>query len=82
MVNVIPTNVITNGGVVTENGAEVEVKIKLPEAIKDSLSSSIVHSGFNFKFTIPKEIYEKGLNIPLADNNGLNLMEKQPNKSL
>jgi hypothetical protein len=48
------------------NGAEVEVKIKLPEAIKESLSSSIVHSGFNFTFTIPKEIYEEGLGAPLT----------------
>ena len=39
------------------NGAEVEVKIELPESIKASLSSSIVNSGFNFKFTIPEKIY-------------------------
>jgi hypothetical protein len=53
----------------TTNGAEVEVKIKLPKAIEASLSSSIVHSGFNFKFTIPEKIYKDGLtNQPVTDD--------------
>ena len=78
VVKVIPNvitnggDVTTNGGDVTTNGAEVEVKIKLPEAIEASLSSSIVHSGFNFKFNIPEKIYKDGLTDNLVTGGKLN----------
>jgi hypothetical protein len=62
VVNVTPND--------TTNGAEVEVKIKLPEAIEASLSSSIVHSGFNFKFTIPEEIYDISNTTNLTQGSG------------